>query len=411
MTASDKITLFEDKEKCCGCGGCYNVCPQGAISMKQDEFGFLYPQIDHDKCISCGLCKSVCAFQNTQETNTPVAAYAAVNRDREQLFYAASGGLFTALAEKILSEGGAVFGCAMDIHGGKITVHHVMADKKEDLKRLQGSKYVQSDTEKTFSETMTLLEDGRKVLYSGTPCQIAALKEFLKKDYDNLILVDIICHGVPGVKMLQGYLDLEKEKRGYKEITGYLFRDKKAGWGENSGLYGIDKKGREAVYRRPARLSSYYALFLDGLISRKNCYSCKYACEKRPGDITVGDFWGIAYEHPDILKKGGAFVEDAGISCLIANTEKGRDFCEDGSLNIEKVPSTFEKIAKGNVHLNRPYEYTPKRDRVMELYLSEGYAGVEKLYMKAYKKQRLIHFVFNKLPRSLRNKIKKYRLN
>ena len=405
MAENKPVVLFESKEKCCACGACVNVCPKQAIQMVEDGYGFLYPQIDDDLCVGCGACKTVCAYQNTEESNTPVTSYAAVNKDVSQKLLSASGGLFAACATKVLKEGGVVFGCALDNIDDKLIPHHVEINSLSELTRLQGSKYVQSATERTFSRVKELLNTGVRVLYSGTPCQIAGLKSYLRKDYDNLILIDLICHGVPSTKFFNDFLDLEKEKRGYQKITGYSFRDKKKGWGMNCRIDAIDKSGKQISYYTPARLASYNTLFLDGLTYRKNCYTCKYAGKHRPGDITIGDYWGIVNEHPELIGKDG-FEEKDGISCLISNTAKGQSFCEEAGLDINMQVSTYEKIAKMNKQLNHPSELSPKRDKIMDIYREDGYIGVSNLYKEKYRKQRIVHFIYNKIPRCMRTKLK-----
>ena len=175
MTDKTPIVLFESKEKCCACGACMNICPKQAITMVEDEYGFLYPQIDKEKCVGCGACKKVCAYQNQTEENKPVDTYAAINKDDNQKLLSASGGLFAAFATKVINEGGVVFGCSLDKIDCKLVPHHVAIDNISNLSKLQGSKYVQSSTEHTYKAVLEYLKAGKLVLYSGTPCQIASL--------------------------------------------------------------------------------------------------------------------------------------------------------------------------------------------------------------------------------------------
>ena len=408
MSDKASIVLFERKEKCCACGACVNVCPKQAISMIEDEYGYYYPQIDAEKCVGCGACKKVCAYQSPNEENRPIEAYAAINKNDAQKLISASGGLFAAFATKVINDGGIVFGSALERIGEELIPHHIAVDNMADLSKLQGSKYVQSSTEFTFKEVLEQLKTGRTVLYSGTPCQIAGLKGFLRNDFDNLILVDLICHGVPSARFFNDYLKLVKKRKNWKEVTGYSFRDKKKGWGMNCRIDAVKTDGERFSFYTPARLASYNTLFLDGLTYRKNCYTCKYASKNRPGDITIGDYWGITNEHPEIIGKDG-FDEKDGISCMIANTEKGVKICKEMGMYIEQRLSVYEKVAKMNKQLNEPSVFSPKRDKIMDIYKNEGYEGVEALYKEKYRKQRVIHWVFNKLPRSFRNIIKKYK--
>nr|MCR4903058.1 Coenzyme F420 hydrogenase/dehydrogenase, beta subunit C-terminal domain [Butyrivibrio sp.] len=194
--------LFENKKDCCACGACLNICPKQAISMHEDEYGFIYPVVDEKLCIGCGACKKDCSYQNKDETNVPLECYAAVSKNKDQAKRSASAGIFSALATKTLLNGGVVYGAAFD---KAWNVNHISIGSADELYKLQGSKYTQSNTGKTFSEVKKALIEGKNVLYSGTPCQIAGLKGFLGKDYNNLLTVDIVCHGVPNNKMFKEY--------------------------------------------------------------------------------------------------------------------------------------------------------------------------------------------------------------
>lgn len=227
--SKDKIILFDDKKNCCACGACMNVCPKDAIRMEEDEYGFLYPQIDETKCVQCGACKKVCAYQNEQVKNAPIKCYAAVNKNKSELMKSASGGIFAAMATSVLKEGGVVFGAALDFEDGHAHPHHVAVRELSQLYRLQGSKYVQSAIENTYMEAKKELDSGKKVLFSGTPCQIAGLYGYLRKEYENLCTVDVICHGVPSARMFDDFLQNETKKRNAKSVKNYIFRDKKKG--------------------------------------------------------------------------------------------------------------------------------------------------------------------------------------
>ena len=228
----DIPNLFENKKDCCACGACLNICPKEAISLKQDEYGFLYPEIDEYLCIRCELCKKVCAFQNVEEDNVPISTFAAISKNRNQAKNSASGGIFAAIAQYVINNNGIVYGAAFD---DSWNVKHIGIEHIEDLIKLQGSKYTQSNTDTTFIEVKKMLALGKQVLYSGTPCQIAGLKKYLGKDYTNLITIDIICHGVPSNKMFKDYLSYLEAKNNAK-IQNFKFRDKKTGWGINGSV-------------------------------------------------------------------------------------------------------------------------------------------------------------------------------
>lgn len=398
------IVLFENKKSCCGCGACANICPKAAITMKPDEWGYSYPVVDLNRCVLCGACKKVCSYQNGILLHEPIRAYAAVNKTKNQLKTSASGGVFAAVATYFLESGGVVFGAALDFEGGHPIAHLIGIDDVSQLWRLQGSKYVQSAVEQTYKQAKQNLDAGKNVLFSGTPCQIAGLYGYLKKEYDNLWTIDVICHGVPNIKFFDDYLSIEGKKRGGVPI-GYSFRDKKRGWGMNARLDLRYLLGKEKSIYIPARLTSYNTLFLDGDIYRENCYVCPYARKERVSDMTIGDFWGIEREHPELLKQGD-FDEKKGISCVLANTKKGMVLCEKLSDRICLHESLFVKIAKKNGQLNHPSVHSERREMVMEIYEKSGYDGVEKWFHKKYKNQIIMHRIYNTIPRKLRASLK-----
>lgn len=401
------IVLFEDKKECCGCGACMNICPKNAIIMEPDPSGFLYPRIHDDICIECGACKKVCAYQNDINLNEPLAAYAAVNRNEEQLMLSASGGVFSAIAEKVLNENGVVFGATLSFENGYAYPHHIFVETIEDLPKLQGSKYVQSSIGNTYEEAKKFLLSGRKVLFSGTPCQVAGLYGFLGKDYEELITVDVICHGVPNEAFFNGYLQEEKRKRKAEKVMGYSFRDKSKGWGMTGRLDLVSRNNlRKSVYI-PSRLASYYTLFLDGNTYRENCYSCKYATKSRPSDLTIGDYWGIQVEHPELLG-GNGYDEKKGISCILANSEKGIAICKNMKETLQLHESSYEKISNKNGQLKEPSHLNKQRDELLSIYVTGGYSDVEKWFQKKYRKQIIIHTIYNKIPRGLRLSLKKF---
>ncbi len=396
------IVLFDKKENCCGCGACYNVCPKNAIKMKEDEYGFIYPEIDTKLCIECGLCKKVCAYQNIEETNKPLAGYVCANKDKNQIMLSASGGIFAAAAHHIVKQGGAVFGAAFVNEDNMLKPKHIMVNNADDIIKLQGSKYVQSDINNTFAEAEKILKEGRTVLFSGTPCQIAALKGYLRKDYDNLYTMDIICHGVPNSRFFNDYITILSKKLKGSPVD-FKFRDKTNGWGMLTAFEYIknDKHYKKFI---PARTTSYFTLFLDGHTYREGCYSCKYACDKRAGDVTIGDYWGIEKQHPELMNK---YNERLGISCAIVNSEKGIKLIEELNGYIMRDISSYNNIAAKNGQLTAPSKKSEIRKVVMEIYKEQGYEGVEKYFKKNYHLQIIIHTIYNKIPRKLRLKLKK----
>ena len=344
--SKDKIILFDDKKNCCACGACMNVCPKDAIRMEEDEYGFLYPQIDETKCVQCGACKKVCAYQNGPKLFEPKQVFVAVSKNKNQLLNSASGGVFAAVATKILKDGGVVFGATLDFENGHANPHHIKIENQKQLTKLQGSKYVQSSIGITYKQTKDYLKKGRIVLFSGTPCQISGLYEYLGKEYNNLYTIDVICHGVPNAKFFDDYLQIEKQRRSADKIEDYAFRDKRKGWGMNGRITLAKGRKQKKVYI-PARLNSYNTLFLDGMIYRENCYSCKYARRERCADLTIGDYWGIEKEHPELLKNN-MYNEKEGISCILANTEKGIKTCQNIKELLQMIPH-LRKLVVGMV--------------------------------------------------------------
>lgn len=347
--------------------------------MTPRELGALYPQVDAGKCIDCQLCRRICAYQ-TQKTseNMPLLAYAAVAKDRKLLDRSASGGVFATLAGAILNADGAVFGCSMEQENGTLIPKHICVESKEDLYKLQGSKYVQSDLGDTFKQVKQLLKQGRTVLFSGTPCQVDALKKYIEgKQSQNLYTVDLICHGVPGAKLFQDYLaQLSKDR-----VTEFRFRDKTLGWGYTIKYCVTDDRGNQRRKTLPRELSSYSTYFLASETCRQSCYTCRYANLNRIGDVTIGDFWGIEEEHPDFLaENGGSFSVREGISAILVNTEKGVRLLEEYGQKLHLKESYSEAVAKWNRQLTGPGKHTDLRKEIVEQYEKNGYTSVEKLF-------------------------------
>lgn len=385
----EHIELYENKINCCGCGACRNVCPQNAIEMQEDVDGFVYPHIDHKKCVACGLCKKVCSFQKEEPDRRPLEGYAAINKDTNRLQESASGGVFAALAEEMLRKQGNVYGAAFEQQDNTIVTKHIRISTLEELERLQGSKYMQSDIGDTYKQVREDLKNGKKVLFSGTPCQVAGLRGFLMNlDCTNLYTVDIVCHGVTNQKMFRDYLEREANKyRG--KIVDFTFRDKNIGWGYY-GKYKLQrgKKIHEICF--PSYTSSYYNLFLHSDVNRENCYKCKYTQEYRTSDLTIGDYWGIEKQHPEWVKDQSM---DKGVSCILANTEKGIQFINDTREKFYMCQSGFKQVSEYNEQLNHPCSRPKERELLLEQYRKNGYKSVEKYFYTHYdtrsKKQKI----------------------
>lgn len=380
--------LYNTKKDCCGCGTCSIMCPRKAIIMEKDEFGFVYPRIQEENCISCGLCTEICAFQHRKEGTAPQAVYALSRKNQKRLLNSASGGVFAAIAEQWISEGGIVFGAALLSLDGHLSPHHASAQTADELALLLGSKYVQSNLGNIFFEVKNQLDTGRKVLFSGTPCQIDALNIYLKKSYANLLTMDLICHGVPSAAMFADYLNLESKKIG-APIADFKFRDKANGWGLNARI--IYTKNSKSVSKFvSSNESSFYELFLRSEIYRENCYHCPYTNFSRPADLTIGDYWGIELEHPEYLVPNGYLDPKSGISVLMIHTKKGMDAFDRYKREFICYPSTFEKAARHNEQLNHPSLPGPNREKILCRYQKKGYSAVDAWFWWEKRKHQLV---------------------
>ena len=399
------ITLYSEEKACCGCGGCGSVCPKNAISMKKNKDGFLFPVINQEKCIECGLCRKSCAYQSEKELRMPIESYAATNKDRRLLERSTSGGIFSAIADAFLSNGGYVCGAIVDFEKSIATVKHAVICSKEDLYRLQKSKYVQSNTSEVYRDVKKLLKSGKTVLFSGTPCQVAEMKKVAGKAAENLYTIDIICHGVPSEVFFNEYLKREAEKKKI-EITSFDFRNKKYGWGLDGNISGITEQGKKTEMVINPENSSYYHYFLSGEIYRESCYACPYANKQRVGDLTIGDYWGIEKNNPELLKENSGPLDDKkGISCLMINTEHGKNLMEEFGAKIEKYPVSYSNIAMANTQLNHPASHTEFRNRIFELYRENGYGEIESMFEKYRNRQEKIRRIKRGVKKILPDKI------
>lgn len=382
------IQLISDKRNCCGCGICKELCPKNAIEMKADKQGFIYPEIDANKCISCGKCIKNCHLQgNLDDYGCEKQVYAVATKNTD-IHQSTSGGAFASMAKTILSNGGYVVGASLCVSENIVEIKHIIIDDVKDLVKILGSKYVQSNAVVTFSGIQKLLSEQKEVLFSGTPCQVSALKHYLGKDYDNLITVDIICHGVPSAAIFQDYCRFVEKTCSIK-IKTIVFRDKTNGWGLSGSIIGT-RKGKNVKLLMRQDMSSYYNFFLNSEFYRESCYSCKFASGNRPSEITIGDYWGIENTQPELLvKNGGNFDPQKGISCLIVNNEKGKSFFLKIKGGMEIAQSTYEMISRNNHQLHTPSVCSGDRAAILKAYERKGYIGVEKYFIR---KQGLKYF-------------------
>lgn len=368
---------------CCGCGLCASICPKKAIKLKENEDGFIYPYIDDDKCINCGLCKKSCIYQKVlssdEELKIPIKCYAAQNKNKEEEKKSASGGVFYAIAKKVIENDGYVCGAIMDINSNKVSVHHILSNKIDDIKKMQGSKYVQSNIKNIINEVDNKIKNNNIVLFCGTPCQTAAIRQRVG-DNDKLFLIDIICHGVPSQKMFNDYLKLKIKDR--DKLCEFIFRDKtKKRAKALSYSYSYIHNGKRKSVYRPAHLESYYELFLESLIYRNNCYNCPFAKEKRVSDITIGDYWGIEKYHSKEELEDKDIGKMRAWSCILVNTKKGEEMIKKYADNLNLLSTKLEDIKRGNSQLNKPSSCDENiRKKYISTYNKKGYKYVDKIY-------------------------------
>lgn len=362
------MIAIKEKKDCCGCGACVQSCPRNCITMHPDHEGFLYPRVNISNCTDCGLCERVCPVLSPGTNRKPVHTYIAKNLDDDVRQKSSSGGIFTLLAEKTLAAGGTVFGAKWNedwelVHSG--------TDCIEGTAAFRGSKYLQSRTENVFGMVKHLLKEGRPVLFSGTPCQVAGLRRYLRRDYEHLLLVDFICHGAPSPGVFRHYLKEEIEKvarqsdeknsvssplihpvserdtlNGYKGyfIQGISFRDKRKGWKKFSFALTLSKvsaAGEKNTVSLSYTLDKHAFMrgFLQDLYLRPSCHACPAKCLSSGADITLGDFWGAGTLRPDL-------DDDKGLSAVTANTERGLSALLATKAELHEVE--YEELVKRN---------------------------------------------------------------
>ena len=406
-----------DKHNCCGCAACVQACPKQCISFNEDEQGFRYPLVDESLCIDCGLCEKVCPVIHQADSKKPLKVFAAQNPNEEIRLKSSSGGIFTMLAESVIDEGGVVFGAQFDKNW---EVEHAYTESKEGLAAFRGSKYLQSRTGETYKQARDFLKAGRKVLYSGTSCQIAGLKKFLRKEYDNLITVDVVCHGAPSPLVWRTYLDdFKKCPKGTAGkntvclslnetpvITGISFRDKSTGWKK----YGFVLRGKSAFKAdKNTVLSSvnteekhdvllhetldknlFMKIFLKNLCLRPSCSACPAKSGKCGSDITLADYWGIENHHPE-------WDDDKGTSLVLVNSEKGTSLFNN--LATKNIITTYEEGFSGNPSIEHSIVETKYVDEFWKIF-----ADSKLLHMNDFFKQfapSLVRVVLGRIKRKI----------
>ena len=371
---------IQDKANCCGCSACVQRCPKHCVSLKEDCEGFLYPKVDESVCIDCGLCEKVCPIINRAEKIDPLKVLAVKNTNEEERMNSSSGGVFLPLAREVIAKGGVVFGAVYDEHW---EVHHVFAEKIEDVYPMMGSKYLQSRIDNSYKEAEQFLKQGREVLFVGSPCQIAGLRTFLRnKEYPNLLAVDFLCHGVPSPGVWRRYLaetyssDALKAQCRRQAAAGknsvlllslnakspigdIKFRDKcESGW--KKFRFVVRTKSASKADQNTVLSSDIHSTnpfmrgFLSDIYLRPSCYACKCKNGVNHSDLTIADFWGINQIAPE-------FDDDKGVGLVLLNTKKGEEYFSELSMDI--LPSTLDQAHFYNGGFNEHTKAHPKRDQ------------------------------------------------
>lgn len=382
------MICITDKHNCCGCSACVQVCPKKCIEFNEDKDGFYYPQVNKETCIDCGLCEKICPCINEGVSRRPIKVYAAINPDLNVRMESSSGGIFSILAEYTIKKGGVVFGACYDSNWDII---HSYAENLQDVVKFRGSKYVQSRIGDCYIKAKSFLKEGRLVLFSGTSCQIAGLKRFLQKDYDSLICVDVICHGVPSPLLWRNYLNqIIKRPEGVAGkntvlsslkdmpvITGISFRDKRNGWkkygfvayaksavkaDKNSVLSPNNPEKTEILLSEIHRDNLYMQFFLNNLCLRPSCYKCRSKSGKSGSDFTLADFWGIAEFNQEL-------DDDKGVSAVLVNTPKAQKILIEN--NIDLYEYSYSQVYKRN----RSLEHSVKEGRYVEKFWKTFHEG------------------------------------
>ena len=359
--------VYSSKEMCSGCRACLEICPTKAITMCKDEEGFEYPQINQEKCINCGSCSRLCSFkrENIEHTKLPRTIIGAKIKDEKERATSRSGGLFSALANYIISQNGVVYGCKL---GENLEVHHARATTKQEIDEFKGSKYVKSNLKEIYIQIKEDLNQGKIVLFSGTSCEIAGIKVALKGlDTSKLYLCDIICHGVPSPLIYEEYIKFIENKEGQK-VKSIDFRDKSFGWSTHK---------ETLTFKNNKKLSVNYftELFYSHHILRPSCYNCQFCNMDRVSDITMGDFWGIEKENKE-------FHDEKGTSLVLVNTVKGQQLLEDIMNNLHWIPVYSKHYMQHNLQYpsvrpkNRNEFWEDYKQNEFE-YIMKKYAGFE----------------------------------
>lgn len=382
------MKIIVKKNRCTGCTACMNICPKHAITMDDDNRGFEYPTIDQSKCINCKLCKKICPLLNTKTNEVINKCYAGYSKEDDYKINSSSGGIFPLIANYILENNGIVIGAAFN---NENKLEHIAITKKEDLIKLMGSKYLQSNLNNIFSYVKENINKG-KILFVGTPCQVAGLKSYLGNNTDNLYCIDVVCHGVPSPKLFKKYVN-ELEKKYNDKLLNYIFRDKSTGWDtySNTAIFKSNK------FSELQSNNDYMKLFLSDVALRESCFNCNFKLGNKYSDITLGDFWGINNYYPEMYN-------EKGVSAIIINTRKGIEIFDCIEKKINYKECKIEEIINGNPSLKYSCVKPPKREQFFDDF---DKLSINQLLKKYEKKERLSRKIIRKIKKIIKLVIKK----
>ena len=391
-----------EKKKCCGCRACEQICPKRCIKMTEDKEGFLYPEIDKEKCIECGLCKKICPMINNEKIKQKEEkkVYRMTTNNKELIRKSSSGGAFSLIVEEIIKNNTnkkyKIYGCALE---EDLVARHIGIDNIEEISIFRKSKYVQSDLQNTYSNIKKELKEGKNIIFTGTPCQVAGLINFVgKENAQNLYTIDLICHGVPSPMIFNKYLKY-LERKNKAKIKSFNFREKLKLMNIKDS-YGINVKFKNDKIVKEYSFNNLYMLgFFKGLYYRPCCEFCPFANMDRVSDITIGDFWGIN-------KKYKKLNPHEGISVCIANNQKGQSIIKSLSERVNIVQEEPKLAVENNKNLSRPSKFSSNRQKFFdELIKTDNFEQAIKLFVK--KKSKLRFWITSNLDDNFKDKIKR----
>ena len=377
---------------CCGCESCKQICPKNSITMRRDAEGFLYPTVDMSSCIDCHLCERVCPMIIRGTERRPLEVLAAKSCNEVVRLSSSSGGIFTPLAEHTLRRGGVVFGAKFN---DKLYVEHTAIEDVEALSALRGSKYLQSIIGDSYKRAEEALKGGREVLFSGTPCQIAGLKCYLRREYESLLTVEVVCHGVPSPKVWQEYMDgLSAElKIERSDIEAISFRDKSRGWKNFSFRVDYKREDSSHTFVEPFQSNTFMRGFLQNLYLRPSCHNCPARSGRSGADISIADHWGIERINPQL-------DDDKGLGLLLINSERGKSAFEQIASEVEYATTPYAKALAYNPCIEHSVAEPKLRNSFWHSYEENGIAAIEATCSKL--KVSIVRRAINKLRRIIK---------